>query len=381
MKAIEDKTLSEPSLAGLSLKQAYPQRPAYGTGGSPVTLWANYVELNINPKLVLHSYEIIVRPERTQGKKLSHVISLLLEHAAFANIRSNVVTDFKSILLSREPLPMTENAYEFPYRAEGEDDPKEGATVYTVQLRLTHSLSVGDLVGYLTAKSQAYPDKEVIIQALNIFLHHYSKTKSNIVTIGARRAFPVQASADNMIDIGNGLAAIRGFFSSVRAATARVLVNVNVSYAAFYQPGPLLDLMTAWRGRNTQPNLRRLEAFLKNVKVTRTHLKRRKNKAGNEVIKKSTIVGLASMSDGRHLAHPPRVSKHGANADEVQFWLDELPPKQSTPGKGAKAGTPGKGGKGAKGDKGDKGDKPGGRYITVARFFLESKQPYSSTHI
>jgi eukaryotic translation initiation factor 2C len=43
-----------------------------------------------------------------------------------------------------------------------------------------------------------------------------------------------------------GLEAIRGFFSSVRLATCRVLVNINVRHDAFYRADPLPSLMMSY---------------------------------------------------------------------------------------------------------------------------------------
>jgi hypothetical protein len=72
------------------------------------------------------------------------------------------------------------------------------------------------------------------------------------------------------------------------------------------------------------------------------------------------ITGLASPADGKSLAHPPIVPKHGAGPREVQFWLEGAGPK--TIGK-----TKSKGKKPAK-----SGPEESGRYTTVEDFFHES---------
>lgn len=129
---------------------------------------------------------------------------------------------------------------------------------------------------------------------------------------------------------------------------------------------------------STDPWMRRLEKFLKRVRVRSTHLKVKTNKKGEEVIRVKTIFALAKKTDGRRLAHPPQVSMYGAGPADVKFWLDAHPPA-STPG--AAPATSAKKGKGKGGKKaapaGPQPAGPGeGRYISVQEFF---KNTYNIT--
>ncbi|RYP57025.1 hypothetical protein DL770_010777 [Monosporascus sp. CRB-9-2] len=85
-----------------------------------------------------------------------------------------------------------------------------------------------------------YDNKLPMIQAFNIFLNRYAKSTGSIVIIGSSKTFSLSQSSATW-DLGAGLTAIRGFFASVRAATCRILVNVNVnvSHSPFYYEGPL----------------------------------------------------------------------------------------------------------------------------------------------
>jgi eukaryotic translation initiation factor 2C len=47
-------------------------------------------------------------------------------------------------------------------------------------------------------------------------------------------------------DLAAGLEVIRGFFSSVRLATFRILVNINIRHDAFYRADPLPSLMMSY---------------------------------------------------------------------------------------------------------------------------------------
>lgn len=87
---------------------------------------------------------------------------------------------------------------------------------------------------------------------------------------------------DGKAPLGGGLEVYRGFFQSLRPAIGRLLVNVDVSSAVFYSAGPLhfvcmdfLGLPQAELNRPAQAfspaNKKKLESFLRTVKVVTRH--------------------------------------------------------------------------------------------------------------
>jgi hypothetical protein len=328
-----------------------------------VVLWANYVRLVPSLDLVLYRYDVAVQPT-VAGKKLVQVIRLLLEVPELQALKHDVVTDFKSTLISRSRLPMDDKTYEVQYRAEGEDDPLPDAVKYKIRLLYTNTLSVSELVKYLTSTNvnDSLDDTQNLVQAFNIFLNHYAKSADNLATIGSTKTFSLASNSNNTWDLGSGLTAIRGFFSSVRVAAARILVNVQVSHGAFFNEGPLQNLMYEYL--NTHHNSKfALGKFLNKLRVRATHLSPKKNKKGEAIHRARGIFGLANKNDGHGLDKPPRVKEYGAGAKDVEFWLDGAPNTSSQSGKGE-----GKKGKG-KGGAAAKAPAAGGRYITVFDFF------------
>jgi eukaryotic translation initiation factor 2C len=85
--------------------------------------------------------------------------------------------------------------------------------------------------------------------------------------------------------IPGGVVLWRGYFQSVRPAINKILININISTGAMYQPGNLISLCLDFLGRSGQPQALtagripdrervRLHNFLKGIKVTtpyRTH--------------------------------------------------------------------------------------------------------------
>jgi eukaryotic translation initiation factor 2C len=89
--------------------------------------------------------------------------------------------------------------------------------------------------------------------------------------------------------IPGGVVLWRGYFQSVRPAINRILINVNISTGAMYQHGDLIPLCLNFLGRSKQPQVltadqlpgrerRRLENFLKGVKVTTPYYARNPNR-------------------------------------------------------------------------------------------------------
>lgn len=52
------------------------------------------------------------------------------------------------------------------------------------------------------------------------------------------------------------------------------------------------------------------------------HIKKKKNRKGEEIARVKTILGLATQNDGHGMEHPPRVENFGAGPKGVLFWMD-----------------------------------------------------------
>lgn len=244
----------------------------------------------------------------------------------------------------------------------------------------TGTFSVSELITYLnsTDMNTTYADKLPVLQALNIFLGHYAKSSPTVATVGSSKSFSITTPKQ---DLGAGLSALLGFFSSIRLATCRILVNVNVSHGIFYDAIPLGSLIEKYGASNNSG----LQSFLKRVRVKVTHLAEKKNKAGESIPRVKTIYGLASKDDGHGLDHPPLVRSFGAGPNDVEFFLNDSIGEPSSLSAGQAAGTLSseKKGKDSKGGASTHGPgqnvsgqnasrqnaSQGGRYISVYEFF------------
>lgn len=360
----------------------YPQRPGFGTTGRKVDLTANYFQLTTPDNMNLHRYNVKITPELKARKKF-RVIELLLQSAQLVPYREGLATDFKSILISTTKISSDDMTIEIQYRSEGEDTPLANANTYTVKVTFDRTLSVDGLVTHLKSwdLGHSFTDKNELIAALNIFLNHYAKASRNITAFGSAngsKSFPHNPIGGEW-DLRFGLVALRGYFSSVRPATCRLLVNVNVSNGAFYSPG----LLTALMNMHGLQHMVTLERFLKFVRVQTIHRSMKKNSSGEAIPRVKTILRLARPGDGNTLNHPPQVPRHGANARDVKFWLECKPdPTQPSQKKDEKEqNVEGQAGATLKDPKSEGKDSSpsqaasssgSGRYISVLEFFRSS---------
>lgn len=359
-------------MQGLQLGANFPSRPGYGTQGSKAILWTNYFEITPSQNLVLYRYNVAVQPAAT-GKKLSQIIRLLLSLPEYANFRDDIVTDFRSTLISRRKLSNIRSDAAIQYQAEGEDQPRAYAPSYQLRVQQTGTFTLSELITYLnsTNVNTTYADKLSVLQALNIFLGHYSKSSSAVATIGGSKSFSITRTTQS--DLGAGLSAIRGFFSSIRLATCRILVNVNVSHGAFYNAIPLDRLIETHQAN--QNNKLRLQSFLKRVRIRVTHLAAKKNIAGESIPRVKTIYGLASKNDGHGLDRPPLVKEFGAGPKDVKFFLNDSTEAPSSSSTDQTIGISNRKykGKGIEGGASSLGPgqnvSQGGKYISVYEFF------------
>ncbi|KAL3494045.1 ribonuclease H-like domain-containing protein [Aspergillus germanicus] len=371
-------TQTEDALATALVKKeksiSHPERPGYGTRGKSVQLFANYFELKSTGK-GLYRYHVDVKGgssgKALNVKKRKQVFRLLLQEH-FPQLRKSIVTDYKSSLISHVKVLDQDNVevtFDVRYRGDYEDEYPENPEVFRVSCQYTGQVNPARLLNYLTSSdaSAMFESKEHIVQALNIAIGHQPKSADAIASIGANKHYAIHDGLAEKFNLGSGLEALRGYFVSARAATARILVNVQVKYVACYQDGPLNQVIGEFQ-RTGPSNVYNLKKFLSKLRVRVTHIER-KGKKGQVIPRIKTISDLATPHDGSSLCKPPKVPKMGAGPTEVQFFLD-------TPGQSSQQ-TASAGPKGKKGKKPVKaGPESSGSYITVAEFF---KRNYNIT--
>lgn len=331
-----------------SLNDGPPCRPGFGSLGTPAMVCTNHAYVDICKDLKVHEYSITIRAmnERddsygkkdnkakdsseeeadaaVKGRLRKEIIRVLLEklrtHATNEKQcrRNQFVTDFAGVLLLANQFPLFKDD---PEQTTEEVQPFGEAKKYRATVKFTKTHSFRDLFDYISTFGLFDPQrKEAALQMLNIWLRYNAKADPNLVVSGSK-TFPLEDRPNtNWVgqDLGEGLRAMRGIFASIRPATGRILVNLQVSHGSFYKPGMLPDFMDHCRG-----DLKRLDALLRLLKVEALHLTARRRN-GKPCYK--TIKGLARATDAADSGHTVRFKKDsprpfGHFAGEVQFQL------------------------------------------------------------
>ncbi|ESK90163.1 argonaute-like protein [Moniliophthora roreri MCA 2997] len=274
------------SLKTMRLKgDEIPLRPDFGSKGQQITLRTNFFPVRV-PKGPLYEYDISITPVAgTANRRVKRRIFQLAEQTndwAAAGLRGIVAHDHSAKLVAAKQLkqPLT---IRVPYSDEGEGP---SGKEYTLAIKFIQPIDTSALEQYVRGQPQ-YKDYDImpILSALNLILAaHPTRSTGGGVMVGRNRFFfPTVMQAT---DLGGGLEAFRGFYSSVRPTHNQLMVNVNVCTTAFYKPVNLADGLTEFMNASfgARPN-----AFLKGVRVRTTHLGYKK-----------TIKGMSNLSAREH---------------------------------------------------------------------------------
>lgn len=318
------------TLAGTSLDLKLPSRPAYGTAGKAIVLYTNYFELKgIQGDTVLYRYSLAFSDADLPKPKKRRLVQLLLQMEPFAKYK--IASDGAQILVSLEKIALDSTRPEFtlewypkdggPFPAPSPEDTEarkaaRKKSTYRALVEELGTVSVKDLLKDLAQPTSTYPSKLETIQALNVIMAHGPSSDGRIATAGGNKFYPFGNHPQvQMADLGSGLQALRGYFSSVRTSVNRILVNVNVATRAFYKPGPLIGLMQEFTGGPPPSNAyqqKRLAAFFRKLRFETNYIpdtdKKGKAKMGPKgPLTKRKVHMLADLS------------YYGKNAGNVTF--------------------------------------------------------------
>jgi len=250
-----------------------PLRPDFGTVGVPIKLRTNFFPVRV-PKGPLYEYDVAITPAAgTANRRVKRRIFQLAEQTTawqHSGMRGTVAHDSSAKLISAHVLaqPLT---IKVPYYDDDQPGPPaQGGKEYTLTIKFIQEINTQDLMSYLNGDNQYRNYNTLpVISALNLILAAHPLRSG--IKVGQDRYFFRSAAVPR--DLGGGLEAWKGFYSSVRPAHRQLMVNVNVCTTAFYTPGNLAVQMLAFRESSFGA---RMEAFCRGVRVKAIHLGYRK---------------------------------------------------------------------------------------------------------
>lgn len=222
----------------------FPQRPAYGQLGRPINLLANHFEIQVPSGDVYHYDVTVLSPSKQEAKVadekkmrcLSTRINRLVIENLVAKYRGELsqclpVFDGRKNLYTRRQLPFQERTFKVPFK----EDEREQQFIVTIQYAATVNLDA--LHAVYGGRTRVVPQE--VIQALDIIMRHGPCV--TLTPVG-RSIFSPPRPGDEP-SIGGGHEVWFGYYTSVRPAQWKPMLNIDRSATAFYEAIPVLDFM------------------------------------------------------------------------------------------------------------------------------------------
>lgn len=252
-------------------------------------------------------------PAIKNGRKRRQLYRILFEEKDFRDLREGKATDYAETLITCGRLYETslpEKIYEVIYRNESEEMPEsiEDERKYLVTVTCSGMVPTSELIRYIDSRPNDPGDSDArldSIQAMNIIVAGSPNKNDAVFQAGQNKFFQYPRGGSDKkfspvydnCDLGGGLIAVRGYFSSIRTSTSRILLNLNAQCSAFYPEINLRSLMYRFlegdrfvEGDNIPSwKLADLEHFIRRLRITTEQLTRE----GETVTREKTVWGFS----------------------------------------------------------------------------------------
>ncbi|KAH7949228.1 hypothetical protein HPB49_006616 [Dermacentor silvarum] len=268
-----------------SLPSHFPRRPAHGKLGRPIQLIANHFSIEIPDGNVYH-YDVEIYSETSAGAKVPEqkkyrclstkinrlVIEMLVQK--YRHDLSNCIPAFdgRKNLYTRHQL----NFRERTFSVELNEDQRIQKFIVKIQYAATVNLDA--LHAVYQNRVNTVPQE--VLQAIDIVVRHGPSMK--LTPVG--RSFFKVPPPHELNALGGGREVWFGYYTSVRPAQWKPMLNVDISATAFYESLPLVSFMCKIFGDSrremTPADFKQLRDFhharlnkeLKGLRVKVTHL-------------------------------------------------------------------------------------------------------------
>ena len=334
------------SLDTLSLADfTLPLRPGYGTNGTEIHLRTNYFVMTIDPNKLIYKYTVTIKAERKkrnddgmeqeepkEGRKQRQAFAILFEEPEFRNMHPGLATDYANTILTSTPLklgPKKSKVFNFVYRDVEDRVARPNATRYSFTITDAGTVPTQDLLRYLASTATDPSDftgRADAVQALNIIVARTPNFEPQVFQSGQNKFYRYPTKEQDYLDLTGGLIAVRGYYSSVRTATARILLNLNAQTSPFYPACNMIELLENF-GVSVNRWLE-AEKFIQKLRVKTQYLKDEKKQIE---VKVKTIQGFSHKRGERRDDKTGKMKKFGnaegdyGDATQIKFDCSEFP--------------------------------------------------------
>jgi len=122
----------------------HPLRPGFGTAGAEIIVRANFFALKLKKNLIIHEYNIRIRPETGLKRFKSRIIECLERLPQYAQYKPYVAHDKTEKMVAARELPQP-LVFDVTFIEEGETSARENAKRFNVEIIKTAERDTSDL--------------------------------------------------------------------------------------------------------------------------------------------------------------------------------------------------------------------------------------------
>ncbi|KAF9434815.1 argonaute 1 [Entomortierella beljakovae] len=262
------------------------KRPAVGKAGKPVTVKANFFEILKLPNVTVHHYDVTIGSEDLPplvNRKIYEDLIVTYGKSDFDGIRP--VYDGRKNLFSPKALKFESQTFDVNLDKNSQPNPKRTVEIFKVKIRKVATINLEELHRFLNRKSAMTNNILTGIMALDVLIRH--KPSLLYVTVGNSFFTPRDKQ-----QLSGPLEVWRGAYQSARPAVGKMMINLDVAATAFYQSGPLIEIIVKTLGLRNPNDLTRtsppiswqkVEKAIKGLRIVLTH--RERSKKGFKILK------------------------------------------------------------------------------------------------
>ncbi|KAK3825007.1 MAG: Piwi domain-containing protein, partial [Benniella sp.] len=237
----------------------YVKRPDFGKAGKVVQVRSNHFEVTKLPNITIYHYDISVVPDVTPSVNRRIFTELMARHRESDLGNIHPVFDGRKNMFSPSELPFGDDRT-FEIVLPNDLSPRYPAPTFKVKIRIVNTIDLNELHQFLQGKAAMSNNILTGIMALDVLIRHQPAMLH--ATVG--RAF---YTPDSKKLLEGPLEAWRGYYQSMRPGYGKMLINVDITGTAFFQGGPLLNLVTKILNVPSVDDLRRPAPSLSWTKV------------------------------------------------------------------------------------------------------------------
>ncbi|KAF7723040.1 Eukaryotic translation initiation factor 2C [Apophysomyces ossiformis] len=250
-------------------------RNGAGRAGKPIRIRSNFFEVTSFPTQNIHHYDVTIDPPDAPPAVYRKVWKSF-EDTDGQGILTNLKTayDGRKNVFSPKALPLgEENAKAFEVTLQENNGTKRTGGIFKIRIKKAGEINMEELRRFLNGQSALTPNCLTAIMVLDVVIRHlpsmmYSTVGRSFFTPHDKRPLP------------NGAEVWQGYYQSARPTAGKMMINIDVSATAFYEAGPLPEIVAKILGRRSIDELRRglqdkervkLEKVLKSLKIQVVH--------------------------------------------------------------------------------------------------------------